>query len=83
MTIKNLPPAYHDVIFTFKTSYGIKKKRGFYCSILGTVSIPPDYQYFNGSFLPHGFGGYHFKVNDLIENDKIISWRELKYENEK
>lgn len=81
-----LPEEYCDVMVTYmKTFYSgpygdaseLRKvtKRGFFSKMFGYFSIPPEYRYFNGSYLPHGFGGDKVKIEDVInwkycENNK-------------
>lgn len=69
-----------DILVTYKKTirfgpYGdserkeVVTERGFVSTITNsTVSIPPSWQYFNGLYLPHGFGGVSLPFN------KIISW---------
>lgn len=50
---------------------GVKTKRGFYCSLFNNVAIPPEYQWFNGSYLPHEWGGDYPSFEDIIKWEPI------------
>ena len=74
-TINDLPEPYVDLMITFQNEHGsIVTKRGFYCKLFETFSIPPSYQMFNGALLPHGFGGEHIDIN----SKKIKNWKLIK-----
>lgn len=77
-TKNNLPKPYECLMITYNCivssgPYGDTKtktvitKRGFYCSVFETFSIPPEYRIFGGVMLPHGWGGHHLKPNQIID----------------
>ena len=77
-----LPQPFVDVMITYEktTTYGaynmqsrkaIVTERGFYSKLFNNFSIPPEYQFFNGVLLPHGFGGTKLSI------DKVIKWESI------
>lgn len=67
-----LPEPYVDVMITFRDANGTRIiKRGFYCTLFEEFAIPPEWRdvQIGGKIvsLPHGFGGYHLKPEDIIE----------------
>jgi hypothetical protein len=78
----DLPKDMNDIFVTYKKTiyFGVYQsqsrvetvtKRGFYSKIFENYSIPPDWQYFNKKFLPHGFGG------DKLQPKDVICWQEI------
>jgi hypothetical protein len=77
------PTPFVDIMVTYekKVTFGIYgteskteiiTKRGFYSPLFDNVAIPPSYQKFNGRLLPHGWGGDHIKL------DQVIKWEYCK-----
>jgi hypothetical protein len=61
------PENLRNAIFTYKKNGETKYGRGFYDKNFGNVAIPPDWRKFKGILLPHGFGGDHVDLKDIIE----------------
>jgi len=79
----DLPIPFKDIMITYKktiyfgayrnqTKVETVTKRGFYSDLFNNFAIPPEYQYFNGALLPHGFNGIHVNVKN------VISWEYCK-----
>lgn len=74
-TIKELPPHQTDIMLTFKDrNSNLVKKRAIWFPIWNEIAVPPSWRMWNGSYLPHGFGGHHFDKND----SNIKGWEEIK-----
>lgn len=76
--INILPEPFKDVMITYNKTitfgaYNMKSrvelitKRGFYSDLFNNFAVPPEYRYFRGVYLPHGFGGDHLNINDVIK----------------
>jgi hypothetical protein len=82
MKLSEIEP-YRNIMVTYKKEvssgpYGDTKtqmevtKRGFYCSLFSSISIPPDWKHFSiggkNVLLPHGWSG------DRLQADQVIAW---------
>lgn len=72
-----IPIPNKDIMITYKKAfysgaYSLNRevrtitKRGFYSDLFNNFSIPPEYRKFNGVLLPHGFGGDHIDISEVI-----------------
>lgn len=79
MKVATLPTELINVWVKYRKDGLVVIKRGFYSTVVKPCfSIPPEWRVFQGSLMPHGFGG------DLIPVDQVISWEYCKdEENEK
>lgn len=62
-----LPEHLESIMVTYKKDGETITKRGFYYKYENHFVIPPGWAWFNGAYLPNGFGGSHIKPENVIK----------------